>query len=153
MKYRNILTKSIFFEDYFCEVANRILKNDRHVIVNEIEQLDFFIDEALITNSNKALHLGIISKVTIFKIKDSIKYNHYNEDVLKNDNYDLILNQSEIRHLKDKKRRLSNDDIHNYIKKIPRIISEFDKVDYSKQKEEGLKFMKKFDDGIYFYLL
>jgi len=153
----NIVKDNLFDEvlaRYSKEIASYIIQNNRHIIITDVQQLDKLIDEALITNNNKALHLGVINKDIIFKIKNSIINLPKNKcNYLKDSNYDLVINQSEIRHLKADKNRLSNDEIHEYVKRLASIISDFDVVYYSKQKEEGLRFEKKFNDGSYFSVI
>lgn len=144
--------KSLFLNDYTEKSANQILQNERHEIIHNEAQLDYMIDEALNTQKNKALHLGIIDNTTIVKIKEKIKNLPTDrQDYLQNNDYDLVINQSEIRHLKDDKVKLTNEEIHDYVKKLPSLISECDDVIYSKnEKDEGLQFKKKFEDGTYY---
>jgi len=146
-----VLYKSLYLDDYNINIANRILQNKRNIIISSIEQFDYFIDEALDTNVNKSLHLGMINKETIMFIKEKIKYLPIDKkDYLENNEYDLVINQSEIRHLKDNKKRLLREDIHEYVKKLPNIISNFDSVVYGKQKDEGLRFKKKISNYNYY---
>ena len=147
-----VKNKSLFLNNYSEKSADQILQNERHEIIHDETQLDDMIDEALNTQNNKALHLGIIDNNVISKIKDKIKNLPSNkQDYLQNTDYDLVINQSEIRHLKDDKTKLTNREIHDYVKKLPSLITDCDEVVYSKnEKDEGLRFKKQFEDGTYY---
>ena len=148
------ITNIFNLEYYPEEIENNIIQNNRHTIIDNINTLNTLIEEALITNNNRALHLGIINEKIILKIKNKIKnLPKDKEDYLKEYSYDLVINRSEIRHLKDDKVRLSSIDIYRYVERLPSIIIDFDEVSYSKQKEEGLRFEKKFSDGTYYCVI
>lgn len=143
-----------FLEGYPDYVINHWKNNKKEVVVKNYKQLDILIDEAINTteNINKRLHLGRINESIVHKIKNMIhnfpkkKINYFSSSI-----YDIVLNQSEIRHLKENKIRVTNNDIHNYIKKIPDTISQPDTVIYSDNgNSEGLRFEKRFSDGKYY---
>lgn len=137
-------------EGYDIITANRILSTNRDVIIEDEKQLRNLVDEALQTNSNKALHLGKISKENTEYIKNNI--NNLPKDkinIINKETYDLIINQSEIRHLIEDKPSLSNEDVLKYVKFVPKIITESDYISYSKIKDEGLRFRKEMEDGTY----
>lgn len=96
------------------------------------------------------MHLGIIQKEDVLKIKKDIQNLPKNkEKYIDYLNYDLVINQSEIRHIKDNKVKITSDDIHNYIKKIFEILLKYDYVSYDIQKDEGLRFKKEFSEGTF----
>ena len=138
--------------DYEQKTKNTILSNDRNVIIENKNHLKELVIEALNSQSNKALHLGKLTEQQTDRIKKSI--NNLPKDkqgLLKRKDYDVVINQSEIRHLRDKKQRLTENDIIDYVNKIPEIISNFDEVYYSKNnKDEGIKFAKKINDAKYY---
>ena len=140
-----------FLENYNEQTEKILSMKERNVIVKNYKQLDTLIDEALNTQNNKALHFGKINENIITKIKNKIQnLPKGKENYLTKNNYDLVINQSEIRHLRDNKNRLTNEEIHNYVRKLPDIITESDDISYTNNnKNEGLRFKKKFDDGTY----
>ena len=138
--------------NYDDKTKKTILMNERNVIVRNNAQLERFVVEALNSQSNKALHLGKITEQQTEKIKNSISNLPVDKkNFLSKKDYDIVINQSEIRHLKDNKVRLTENDIIDYVKKIPEIVSNFDEVYYSKNnKNEGIKFAKKINDAKYY---
>lgn len=143
--------KTSIMNNYDETTARKINFSNRNVIVENNKQLSNLIKEALTTNENKALHLGKLDKSIIDSIKNKIQNLPKNrKDFLKKDTYDLVINQSEIRHLSDKKSSLTNKDIDNFIKILPNIILNSDYVSYTNNlKDEGLRFKKLMEDGTY----
>lgn len=136
--------------NYDKDIVYILKQNERNIIIKDIPELDFFIDESLYNNLNKSLHLGIIQKEDVLKIKKDIQNLPKNkEKYIDYLNYDLVINQSEIRHIKDNKVKITSDDIHNYIKKIFEILLKYDYVSYDIQKDEGLRFKKEFSEGTF----
>lgn len=137
--------------NYDNKTASLIEKSKRDTIIENIRQLNNLIDEALNSQNNKALHLGRLNKNIIDELKAEIKnLPKDNKDFLKRDSYDLIINQSEIRHLKDKKNNLTKKDIKKFIKLLPDLIINNDFVSYTKNANgEGLRFKKLMSDGTY----
>lgn len=95
--------------------------------------------------------MGKIKENIIENIKNNIKnLPKSKENYLNRKTYDLMINQSEIRHLKDNKNLLSNKDINKFIKLLPYIISNSDYISYTNNlKDEGLRFKKLMNDGTY----
>lgn len=137
--------------NYDNKTASLIEKSERDTIIENIRQLNNLIDEALNSQSNKALHLGRLNKNIIDELKTEIKnLPKDNKNFLKRDSYDLIINQSEIRHLTDKKNNLTKKDIKRFIKLLPDLIINNDFVSYTKNTNgEGLRFKKLMSDGTY----
>ena len=137
--------------NYDNKTASLIEKSKRDTIIENIRQLNNLIDEALNSQSNKALHLGRLNKNIIDELKTEIKnLPKDNKNFLKRDSYDLIINQSEIRHLTDKKNNLTKKDIKKFIKLLPDLIINNDFVSYTKNTNgEGLRFKKLMSDGTY----
>ena len=140
-----------FLTNYDQRTAQLLNMNERNIIVKNYKQLDLLIDEALTTQSNNALHFGKINENIITRIKKKIQnLPKGKENYLSKNDYDLVINQSEIRHLRDNKTRLTNEEIHNYVRKLPEIITESDSISYTvNNKSEGLRFKKVMDDGTY----
>lgn len=144
-------TNSNILESYDEITSNRIKMNTRNVVIETSNQLNNLIDEALTTNENKSLHLGKLNAEIVSKIKNNIKNLPQSKlNFLNKDTYDLVINQSEIRHLIDDKSTLSNNDIKHFIKVLPEIIANSDYVSYTNNlKDEGLRFKKLMEDGTY----
>lgn len=145
-------SKREFLKDYSPNTLKTILQNESNIVVTTYDELNQLIDEALNSKSiNKALHLGIIDENTIQEIKNKITNLPKNKsDYIRNQAYDLVIRQSEIRHLKENKLRITNEDIHDFIKMLPDIITKSDTVSYDKNgNDEGLQFKKKLKDGKY----
>lgn len=143
--------QKILYNNYDEIISKRIQSNNRNVIIENENQLKKLTIEALKTNENKALHLGRIDKEIILKINKKIQnLPKEKQDFLKNKPYDLIINQSEIRHLLENKNSLSKNDIIYFVKVVPNIIVNNDSVSYTKnEKHEGLRFKKLIENGIY----
>lgn len=139
------------FNNYDSETASRITSTDRNVIIKNTTQLNELIDEALDTQSNKALHLGKLDEDIIAEIKAEIKnLPKDNKNFLKKDSYDLVINQSEIRHLKEYKDNLTRKDIKKFVKALPDLIINNDYVSYTDNvKGKGLRFKKTMSGGTY----
>lgn len=147
---KELKIKSCFFDNYDSNVANLINQSQRNIIVSDKNKLNKFIVQSFDSNINNALHLGIINQEVIKKLKSKVKNLPLSKkEYIKETNYDLVINQSEIRHLKDKKVKLTITDICNYINKIQEIILNFDSISYDIQKDEGLRFKKKIKDEVY----
>ena len=80
-----------------------ILRNNKNVIVNNKDELKRYVLEALNNkNMNKNLYLGIIPNKVIQRIKEEvtdIKQEKSNTFLIESKNYDLAINQEEIRHI------------------------------------------------------
>lgn len=139
------------FNNYDSETASRITSTDRNVIIKNTTQLNELIDEALDTQSNKALHLGKLDEDIIAEIKAEIKnLPKDNKNFLNKASYDLVINQSEIRHLKEYKDNLTRKDIKKFVKALPDLIINNDYVSYTDNvKDKGLRFKKIMSDGTY----
>lgn len=144
-------TSKKILNNYDEKTSNIIKMNTRNVIVKETSELNNLIDEALNTNNNKALHLGKLDSKIISKIKENIQNLPKSKiDFFAKDTYDLVINQSEIRHLLDHKNNLTSEDIKHLIDILPEIISDSDYISYTNNlKDEGLRFKKIMDDGTY----
>ncbi len=140
-----------FLEEYDKNTEKVISAADRNVIVRNYKQLAILVDEALDTNSNKALHLGNINETITQRIKEKLANLPKNKvPYLTKEKYDLVINQSEVRHLIDEKTKMTREDVHKYVSLLPKIISEFDNVSFSSQPDsEGIRFKKKLSDGTY----
>ncbi len=148
------INKSInspIMNNYDETTANRIEMNDRNVIVKNNKHLSNLINEALNSNENKALHLGKLNEGTINNIKNKIQnLPKSKQNYLTKNNYDLVINQSEIRHLLDNKAGLTEREINHFIQILPNIISNSDYISYTNNlKDEGLRFKKLLEDGTY----
>ena len=141
----------INLEDYDSKTERVIKSAERNVIVRSYKQLDGFIDEALDTQSNKALHFGRIDETITQKIKRKLEnLPRVKAPYLTKEKYDLVMNQSEIRHLIEDKTKMTRDDVHKYVKVLPEIVSKFDSASYSIENDsEGIRFKKKLPDGNY----
>lgn len=147
----NVIENRDFLEDYD-ENAEKIISSvERNVIVKNYRQLTSLVNEALDTQSNKALHLGKINETITQRIKAKLENLPKSKvPYFTKDKYDLVINQSEIRHLIDEKNKMTRDDVQKYVSLLPKIISEFDNVSYSLEKSsEGVRFKKKLSDGTY----
>lgn len=140
-----------FLENYEISLQKNITCNKNCIIVENYEELDKYIDEALNTNKNKAMRLGRINENIVQNIKIKIQNLPKNKnDFISKNKYDLVLHQSEIRHFKSHKTRVTNEDIHLYVRNLPQIITACDNVSYSNNgKDEGLRFKKKIDESHY----
>lgn len=113
-------------------------------------QLDSLILEAIETQENKCLHLGKINKELISDIKNKVQNLPKGKSIIEKRSYDLVINQSEIRHLMADKKLLILDEIKKYIRLVPNIVVESDYVSYVKDsKNEGLRFKKMIDGKTY----
>ena len=124
-----------------------IIRGVNNVIINSKDELKYYIFEALIDNkSNKNIHLGIIPNQVILKVKKDItdiKKEKIDVILDENINYDLIIKQKEIRHLK--KESLSLNDINNLIMHLDKIVCAYDTVRYCKynNNQHALRFQKR----------
>lgn len=135
----------IKFNNYGEVLKNRIESTGRDIIIKNNKQLKELVKESFINkNLNIALHLGRLNSEIIYSIKCKIINIPQNkENLLNNKPYDLIINQSEIRHLVENKLNLTINDVIDFIKRVPDIIINNDCVVYSKnEKNEGLRFKK-----------
>ena len=147
----NVIENRDFLEDYDENAEKIISSAERNVIVKNYRQLTSLVNEALDTQSNKALHLGKINETITQRIKSKLENLPKSKvPYFTKDKYDLVINQSEIRHLIDEKNKMTRDDVQKYVSLLPKIISEFDNVSYSLEKSsEGVRFKKKLSDGTY----
>ncbi len=138
------------FDNYDEKTKERIISTGRDFIVHNEKELEQLTRQAFEEKTNNALHLGRLDKEIINSIKNKISNLPKDKvNILSKENYDLIINQSEIRHLIDDK-QLTIDDIVDFIKKAPEIIIDNDFVAYTKNnKDEGLRFKKIMKDGTY----
>lgn len=137
--------------NYDNKTASLIRKGKRDIIIENTSQLNALINEALDSQNNKALHLGKLNEDITNNIKKEIRnLPKNNVNFLKKNTYDLIINQSEIRHLTDNKNNLTRKDIKKFIKILPDLIINNDYVSYTKDTNgEGLRFKKLMPDGTY----
>jgi len=136
------------------------LKTRNNIVVTTKKELRKKVFESFNDKSSKEeIHLGMISKKTIERIRKEvtgIKKNEIHELFDDNKEYDLSITQDAIRHIK--KSSMSIDNVLDIIEKIDEIVVLFDKVQrtiYEKgnQKNNALRFKKEFDDGSYYTLI
>ena len=151
INYSKNVNDRIDLEDYDFKTEQVIKSAERNVIVRNYRQLDTLIDEALDTQSNKALHFGRINETITQRIKRKLEnLPKMKAPYLTKEKYDLVMNQSEIRHLIDEKTMMTREDVHKYVGVLPEIISNFDSASYSIEPDsEGIRFKKKLPDGNY----
>lgn len=151
INYSKNVNDRIDLEDYDFKTEQVIKSAERNVIVRNYRQLDTLIDEALDTQSNKALHFGRINETITQRIKRKLEnLPKMKAPYLTKEKYDLVMNQSEIRHLIDEKAMMTREDVHKYVRVLPEIISNFDSASYSIEPDsEGIRFKKKLPDGNY----
>ena len=151
INYSKNFNDRIDLEDYDFKTEQVIKSAERNVIVRNYRQLDTLIDEALDTQSNKALHFGRINETITQRIKRKLEnLPKMKAPYLTKEKYDLVMNQSEIRHLIDEKTMMTREDVHKYVGVLPEIISNFDSASYSIEPDsEGIRFKKKLPDGNY----
>ena len=141
---------NVHLNNYDSKSRKYISMNERNVIVYDVKHLEYLVKEAFCTTNNKALHLGIINKDVIGKIRNNISNLPLNRKNYLSDNcYDLVINQSEIRHLLKNKSKLTRKDALNYVKLLPLIIINCNYVSYTKEKDEGLRFKALIDNNVY----
>ena len=135
---------------------NELLQSTKDIIINDKKELIYHINESLENNnSNKILHLGIIPKETIIRIKkeiQNIKKEKIDKLLDENISYDLVISYETIRHIK--KESLTKKDIYNFIWILDEIIVDFYLVTYSKylDKQNALRFKKIKNDEIFILL-
>ncbi len=133
-----------------------ILQRKNNVICKDSEKLEKIIRRSFNQkDENQNIYIGILPQECINKIsqtlsnirKDKIK------DVINCDNeYALIIRQSDIRHIK--KDSMTIDDCVNYILIAPEVVKNFDAVSFSKYNEKnGLRFKKIIKDITYIVFL
>lgn len=151
INYSKNVNDRIDLEDYDFKTEQVIKSAERNVIVRNYRQLDTLIDESLDTQSNKALHFGRINETITQRIKRKLEnLPKMKAPYLTKEKYDLVMNQSEIRHLIDEKAMMTREDVHKYVRVLPEIISNFDSASYSIEPDsEGIRFKKKLPDGNY----
>jgi hypothetical protein len=138
------------------KTAYDITRGENNVIVTTKEEVKEYVVEALKdTNSNKTLHIGVIPNETIIRIKNEItdiKQEKINSIIKENTQYDLAINQKEIRHLK--KESLSENDVVEFIDTLDELIVNFDTVRYTvyNNNQSALRFKKKMSDGTHIAL-
>lgn len=151
---RNIISDNLLtFND---NEKNAILRGNNNVIVNSKEELRQYVLEALNDKkSKKNLYLGVIPNKTIQRIKNevtNIKEEKTNEFLVDNKNYDLAINQEEIRHLA--KESLTEEDVVDFIDSLDELIASFDTVRYTvyNNNQNALRFKKEMQDGVHIAL-
>ena len=133
-----------------------ILQRKNNVICKDSEELEEIIRRSFNQkDENQNIYIGILPQECINKIsqtlsnikKDKIK------DVINCDNeYALIIRQSDIRHIK--KDSMTIDDCVNYILTASKVVKNFDVVSFSKYNEKnGLRFKKIINDITYIVFL
>jgi hypothetical protein len=129
-----------------------ILKGN--VIVDTYTQLIELIDDALCdTKSQKHLHLGVVPFNVINRINNeiiNIPRELRSKLFKENKECSLEISQDSIRHLRDEKSSLKREDIIDFIKALPNIVTEFDSVKFSYfgkelSRKPGIRFEKKLD--------
>ena len=101
------------------------------------------------------MYLEVIPNETIQRIKNEvtdIKQNKINEFLVDGKNYDLAINQEEIRRLY--KESLNENDVVEFIDSLDELISNFDTVRYTKYKnnQNALRLKKEMHDGTHIAL-
>ena len=133
-----------------------ILRGNKNIIINNKTELRKYVLEALNNkNSNKSLYLGVIPNETVKRIKKEItdiRKNKINEVLPDGKNYDLAINQEEIRHLY--KNSLTEKDVLDFICSLDELILGFDSVRYTKynKSQNALRFKKTMYDGTHVVL-
>jgi len=127
------------------------------IIATTKKELEKYVYEAFEnTQSKKDIHIGVISSNTINRIKYEIT-GIKNEEIqilfAENKEYDLAITQDTIRHIKKKNMTIEN--VLDIILKIDEIVINFDTVqktiyEKGKQKNNGLRFKKKFPEETYY---
>lgn len=130
---------------------NSILRGKNNIVIKSKTVLKKYVLEALTSrNSNKNLYLGVIPKNIIeriiIEVTDISQINKQNLFKIEKE-YQLAVNQEEIRHLK--KESLSTNDVVNFIASLDELIINFDEVRYSKynKNQNALRFKKHMSDG------
>lgn len=133
-----------------------ILRADNNVIVDTKEELQNYVLEAINNNkSNKNIYLGVLPNTTIENITNKVTdiSNENRENLFnKNKEYQLAVNQEEIRHLY--KESLTVDDVVNFVDSLDELIANFDTVRFSiySKNQKALRFKKKMNDGTHIAL-
>ena len=134
-----------------------IERGKNNIVINNIRYLIKYTISAFDDDkANNNLHLGVIPKRVILKIQNEItdvKKNKINNIIIGGKNYDLVINQREIRHLR--KNNMTIDDVICLIKIIVLIVTSFDAVRYTlyKNSQNALRFSKKIEGDNFFLLL
>ncbi|MBR1376814.1 MAG: hypothetical protein IJ565_03270 [Bacilli bacterium] len=135
--YYEISPISSKLKPYALEEIHSILRKENNVIIDSKQKLIRYVKEAINDpNSHKNLHLGIIPKESIVKIKNeinNIRKDKINDLFKDNINYALAINQEEIRHIK--KPSLTQEDIIEFIKSLDKLVTQFDSVSYTIYKK------------------
>ena len=133
-----------------------ILQRKNNVICKDSEDLEEIIRRSFNQrNENQNIYIGILPQECINKItqtlsnikKDKIK------DVINCDNeYALIIRQSDIRHIK--KDDMTIDDCVDYILTTPEVVKDFDVVSFCRcQEKNALRFKKNINGNTHIVLL
>lgn len=135
---------------------NELLQSTKDIIISNKKELIYHINEALENNnSNKILHLGIIPKETIIRIKkeiQNIKKEKIDKLLDENRSYDLVISYETIRHIK--KESLTIDDIKEFIFNLENLVLNFQEVSYTlyRKNQQALRF-KSFHDTKLFVIV
>lgn len=154
LKNNNQRTKSISekLEGFTQQQKESITRGENNFIVENKESLRNQTIEALQNqNSKKNLYLGVLSNTTIQNIQErveNISSESKNNLFDKTKEYQLAINQDEIRHLA-KKEGLTEKDVINFIDSLDELIVDFDSVSYHKYNgnQNALRFKKQMSDG------
>ena len=139
-----------FLENYSKTRTIEIKGDPNSIIISSKAKLYKYTIEALNNNiSSKHLHLGIVPKRTIIRIEEGIKNKRVGLILNMNIQYDVLIDQETIRHIK--KKSLSKDDAIKYVNIVGDVITNYDMVEYSvyKFKQHVLRFKKNTNDGHY----
>lgn len=135
---------------------NSIQRKNNNIIINNKSDLKKYVLEAINNNKTKKnIYLGVLPNLIINKILNEItdisienKANLF--DI--NKEYQLVINQEEIRHLfKDS---LTKNDVVNFIVSLDELIVNFDNVRFCiyNNNQKSLRFKKNMNDGTHIAL-
>ena len=150
-KTQYMIDRSDIMQDYTTIEKENLLSNKNNIILNDINEIDSYVDDAYNhIGLDKVLHYGILKQDVIDKIKSNISNNPKNGWKFNKNQYELAIREDSFLHLSEDKTNITKEDVKEFAKKLPDIVANFDSVEYSKNnKNEGLRFIKKFDDGNY----
>lgn len=153
MKKNNSKQISNSLENYSEKRIKSITSNKNAIIVQDKSELIHLIKQSFEdTDSKKVLHIGILPKNIIERIKSEItqiKKDNIN-NILKDDiDYTISIKQDEIRHLTDKEGMTINKAI-DFVLSLDKILTDFDSVSYHiyNKSQNGLRFKKKINNDI-----
>ena len=131
----------------------KISRSPNNVIIETTEDIDILTEAALNGKEReKFANFGVVPKDVIDRIRKEVTdiSDEHRKELLSEEEYSLRTRQSEVYHLK--KKGMTDEEVKEYVRKIPQIVSEFDSVRYTQEKKEGqiikgLLFKKMFSDG------